>query len=93
MKTLESSVSTASGSLAGSASVFERLAEHDHEEVIVLQNRETGLRGFLAIHDTTLGPAMGGVRIRPYANDSEALEDVLRLSRAMTYKASLTGLP
>jgi leucine dehydrogenase len=92
MKTLESSPSLTHGSIAGGASVFERLAEHDHEQVIVLQNRETGLRGFLAIHDTTLGPAMGGVRIRPYTSDSEALEDALRLSRGMTYKASLAGL-
>jgi leucine dehydrogenase len=78
---------------SGGASLFERLAQTDHEQVIVAQNRETGLRGFLAIHDTTIGPAFGGVRIRPYANDTEALEDALRLSRAMTYKASLAGLP
>jgi len=91
MKTLEAVAATDRG--AGGAGLFERLAEHDHEEVIVLQNRETGLRGFLAIHDTTIGPAFGGVRIRAYGNDSEALGDALRLSRAMTYKASLAGLP
>jgi len=78
---------------AEGAGWFERMAEHDHEEVIVVQNRETGLRGFVAIHDTTVGPAFGGVRILPYASDSAALEDALRLSRAMTYKASLAGLP
>ena len=78
---------------ADGASWFERMAEHDHEEVIVMQNRETGLRGFLAIHDTTLGPAFGGVRILPCATDAAALEDALRLSRAMTYKASLAALP
>jgi len=81
------------GGGAGATNLFERLAEHDHEQVVVLQNRETGLRGFLAIHDTTLGPAFGGVRIRPYREEREALEDALRLSRAMTYKASLAGLP
>jgi leucine dehydrogenase len=75
------------------ANLFDRLARYDHEQVIVLQNRETGLRGFLAIHDTTVGPAFGGVRIRPYASEGEALEDALRLSRGMTYKASLAGLP
>jgi len=69
------------------------MAVHDHEQVIALQNNATGLRGFLAIHDTTLGPALGGVRIWPYANEADALTDALRLSRAMTYKASLAELP
>jgi leucine dehydrogenase len=72
---------------------FEQLAEHDHEQVIAFQNRATGLRGFLAIHDTTRGPAFGGVRIWRYANDGAALNDALRLSRAMTYKAALAELP
>jgi len=75
------------------ADLLNRLAAHDHEQVVILQNRATGLRGFLAIHDTTLGPAFGGVRIKPYASDFEALDDALRLARAMTYKASLAGLP
>jgi len=73
--------------------IFEQMAVHDHEQVIALQNNATGLRGFLAIHDTTLGPALGGVRIWPYANEADALVDALRLSRAMTYKASLAELP
>ena len=73
--------------------VFEQMAAHDYEQVIAFQNRAIGLRGFLAIHDTTLGPALGGVRIWPYASDTEALADALRLSRAMTYKASLAELP
>jgi leucine dehydrogenase len=72
---------------------FSKLAEFDHEQVIAVQNNATGLRGFLAIHDTTLGPACGGVRIWHYANDEDALADALRLSRAMTYKASLAELP
>ena len=72
---------------------FEQMAAQDHEQVIAFQNRAVGLRGFLAIHDTTLGPALGGVRIWPYASDAEALADALRLSRAMTYKASLAELP
>ncbi len=70
-----------------------KLAEDDHEQVIVLQNRATGLRGFIAIHDTTLGPALGGTRILKYAREEEALADALRLSRAMTYKTSLAELP
>jgi len=73
--------------------ILEQMAVHDHEQVIAFQNNATGLRGFLAIHDTTLGPALGGVRIWSYASDAEALADALCLSRAMTYKASLAELP
>ncbi len=66
------------------------LAEHlGHEEVILLHDRASGLRGVIAIHDTTLGPAAGGTRMRPYPSLDEALTDALRLSRAMTYKAAL----
>jgi leucine dehydrogenase len=72
---------------------FRQLAEHDHEQVIAFNNNATGLRGFLAIHDTTLGPALGGVRIWRYASDDAALTDALRLSRGMTYKAALAELP
>lgn len=73
--------------------LLDQMATHDHEQVIVLQNRAAGLRGFIAIHDTTLGPALGGVRIWRYKTEDEALADALRLSRAMTYKASLAELP
>lgn len=72
---------------------FSLVAEHDHEQIIAVQNRATGLRGFLAIHDTTRGPAFGGVRIKNYPSDEAALRDALNLSRAMTYKASLAELP
>jgi leucine dehydrogenase len=72
---------------------FRQLAEHDHEQVIAFNNNASGLRGFLAIHDTTLGPALGGVRIWRYASDDAALTDALRLSRGMTYKAALAELP
>jgi len=57
--------------------LFEQMAAHDHEQVIALQNRATGLRGFLAIHDTTLGPALGGIRLWPYATEADALADAL----------------
>jgi leucine dehydrogenase len=73
--------------------LLQEMAAHDHEQVIAIQNNATGLRGFLAIHDTTLGPALGGIRILPYKTEDEALADALRLSRAMTYKASLAELP
>ena len=52
----------------------------------------SGLKGFIAVHDTTLGPAVGGVRIWPYKTEEDALTDVLRLSRAMTYKSAAAGL-
>ncbi|MGH9795899.1 MAG: Glu/Leu/Phe/Val family dehydrogenase [Candidatus Acidiferrales bacterium] len=73
--------------------LLDQMSVHDHEQVIALQNRACGLRGFVAIHDTTLGPALGGVRIWRYRSEEEALADALRLSRAMTYKASLAELP
>jgi leucine dehydrogenase len=65
----------------------------DHERVIHVADRDTGLRAIIAIHDRTLGPSVGGCRVYPYASDAEALTDVLRLSRGMTYKTALAGLP
>jgi leucine dehydrogenase len=73
--------------------LLQAMAAHDYEQVIAFQNHAAGLRGFLALHDTTLGPALGGVRIRTYANEEEAVTDALRLARAMTYKAAISGLP
>ncbi|OUZ12411.1 valine dehydrogenase [Aeromicrobium sp. PE09-221] len=63
-----------------------------HERVLFGHDRETGLRAIIAIHDTTLGPALGGTRFYPYVDEERALEDVLRLSRGMTYKAATSGL-
>ncbi len=65
----------------------------DCEQVIAFQNRSAGLRGFLAIHDTTRGPALGGIRLWPYATEADALADALRLARAMTLKTALAELP
>ena len=64
----------------------------DHEMVLYCTDKTTGLRAFIAIHDTTLGLGMGGCRIRAYESDAEALSDVLRLSRGMTYKYAASGL-
>ncbi len=64
-----------------------------HEQVVFSQNRLDGLRSIIAIHDTHLGPALGGCRVWNYASEDEALTDVLRLSRGMSYKAALAGLP
>ncbi|MGR4068192.1 Glu/Leu/Phe/Val family dehydrogenase [Billgrantia sp. C5P2] len=68
--------------------------EFDHHQQIVFGCDETsGLRAIIAIHDTRRGPALGGLRIYPYASEDDALTDVLRLSRGMTYKSALADLP
>lgn len=71
---------------------FEKLYSMGHEEVIFISEPEVGLKAIIAIHDSTLGPALGGTRMWPYASEEEAIEDVLRLSRGMTYKAAVSGL-
>jgi leucine dehydrogenase len=71
---------------------LEKMYSMGHEEVVFFQDRSCGLKAIVAIHDTTLGPALGGTRMWPYANEEEALIDVLRLSRGMTYKAAVSGL-
>ncbi len=72
--------------------LFASMAELEHEEVAFWRDRATGLRAIVAIHDTTLGPSLGGTRMYPYKTEQEALTDVLRLSRAMTYKCAGAGL-
>ncbi|PFG03754.1 phenylalanine dehydrogenase [Bacillus sp. es.034] len=66
--------------------MFQRI--QNHEQVVFCNDEETGLKAIIAIHNTTLGPALGGCRMRPYASVDEALEDVLRLSKGMTYKCA-----
>jgi len=61
--------------------------------VVLASDETTGLRAIIAVHSTVLGPALGGTRFHPYSDDSAALDDVLRLSRAMSYKNALAGLP
>ena len=65
----------------------------DHERVVFGHDAASGLRAIIAIHNTNLGPALGGCRMWPYASEAEALTDVLRLARGMTYKSALAGLP
>ena len=72
--------------------VIGRMEEQDHEQLLFCNDRTTGLKAIIAVHDTTLGPALGGTRMWPYPNEMAALSDVLRLSRGMTYKSSLAGL-
>lgn len=72
--------------------VFDELAKRDHEQVVFCRDEASGLRAIIGIHNTTLGPALGGCRMYPYASERDALIDVLRLSRGMTYKAAVSGL-
>ncbi|MBA3649668.1 MAG: Glu/Leu/Phe/Val dehydrogenase [Chitinophagales bacterium] len=74
------------------ASVFEQLAPMEHEQVVFCYDKATGLKSIIAIHNTILGPSLGGTRFWNYSNDHAALKDALRLSRGMTYKAAITGL-
>ncbi|UJH92943.1 NAD-binding protein [Antarcticibacterium sp. 1MA-6-2] len=65
---------------------------NDHEQVVFCNDKDTGLRAIIGIHNTVLGPALGGTRMWNYNSEWEALNDVLRLSRGMTYKSAITGL-
>ncbi len=72
--------------------LFSVISNLGHEQVVYCYDEEAGLKAIIAIHNTTLGPALGGTRMWKYNNESDALNDVLRLSRGMTYKASISGL-
>ena len=69
-----------------------KLAEYRYEQVVFCHDKSTGLRAIIVIHDTRLGPALGGCRMYPYASEDEAVTDALRLARGMTYKAAASGL-
>ncbi len=73
-------------------SLFDLMKASDHQNLFFCQDPDVGLQAIVAIHDTTLGPAIGGVRMLPYESFDDAIEDALRLSKAITYKASLAGL-
>ncbi|MCE9684773.1 amino acid dehydrogenase [Shewanella sp. AS16] len=72
--------------------VFNHVSFDEHEQVVFCHDKESGLKAIVAIHNTNLGPAVGGCRMWNYPSDDEALTDVLRLSRGMTYKNALAGL-
>jgi len=72
--------------------LFDLMQEMEHEQVLFCYDPPTGLKAIIAVHNTVLGPSLGGTRIWSYANDSEAVIDALRLSRGMTYKAAVSGL-
>jgi leucine dehydrogenase len=84
--------SVAPASTQHSTDVFEQMAVHRHEQVSYWYDPVSGYRGIIAIHNTALGPALGGTRFWRYVSDAEALYDVLRLARGMTYKAAVAGL-
>jgi leucine dehydrogenase len=75
-----------------SLTLFDRLAEMGHEQLVLGSEPSVGYRGIIAIHSTVLGPALGGTRFWSYATDEEAIVDALRLARGMTYKNAVAGL-
>jgi leucine dehydrogenase len=72
--------------------LFDTIHQTEHEQIVICHNKDAGLKAIIGIHNTTLGPALGGTRMWPYETEEEALRDVLRLSRGMTYKAAVSGL-
>jgi leucine dehydrogenase len=72
--------------------LFDRIAEMGHEQLVICSDPSVGYRGIIAVHSTTLGPALGGTRFWNYATDEEAIIDALRLARGMTYKNAVAGL-
>jgi leucine dehydrogenase len=72
--------------------LFKRLELEDYEQVVFNYDEASGLKAIIAIHDTTLGPALGGTRVWDYDTEEEALNDVLRLAKGMTYKSAAAGL-
>lgn len=72
--------------------IIAQMSQYNHEQLLFCNDNETGLKAIIAVHNTVLGPALGGTRMWMYANEMEALIDVLRLSRGMTYKNSISGL-
>src|SRR5436305_2466934 len=75
-----------------SESIFSQLEAYGHQKIVFCSDPDSGLKAIIAIHDTTLGPALGGTRMWAYKTEADALNDVLRLSKSMTYKAAVAGL-
>jgi leucine dehydrogenase len=85
-------MSEATAMPVGTGGIFDQISTLDHEQVMFCHDKATGLRAIIGIHNSVLGSALGGLRFWNYNNDSEALFDVLRLSRGMTFKAALSGV-
>ena len=73
--------------------IFDLMETHDYENILFCQEKTLGLKAIIVIHDTTLGPAAGGIRMWPYQNEQDAIQDAVRLARGMTYKNAAAGLP
>ena len=78
--------------LKNSDPVFGQMSFDDHEQIVFCNDKDTGLKAIIGIHNTVLGPALGGTRMWQYNSEWEALNDVLRLSRGMTFKSAITSL-
>lgn len=72
--------------------IFKYMEKYDYEQLVICHDKTSGLKAIIGIHDTTLGPALGGTRMWNYATEEEAIEDALRLAKGMTYKAAAAGL-
>lgn len=72
--------------------IFTYMEKYDYEQLVFCQDKNSGLKAIIAIHDTTLGPALGGTRMWTYKTEAEAIEDALRLAKGMTYKNAAAGL-
>ncbi|MDG2454463.1 MAG: Glu/Leu/Phe/Val dehydrogenase dimerization domain-containing protein, partial [Bacteroidia bacterium] len=72
--------------------LFAQVTTTNHEQIVFCNDNDSGLKAIIAIHNTVLGPGLGGTRMWNYSTEQEALNDVLRLSRGMTYKAAISGL-
>lgn len=72
--------------------IFTAISESEHEQVVFCNDKNSGLKAIIAVHNTVLGPALGGTRFWNYTNERDALIDVLRLSRGMTYKSAISGI-
>src|ERR1700748_589394 len=75
-----------------SDTIFGQMNAYGHQKIVFCNDPDSGLKAIIAIHDTTLGPALGGTRMWAYKTENDALQDALRLSKSMTYKAAITGL-
>ncbi|HYK85244.1 MAG TPA: Glu/Leu/Phe/Val dehydrogenase dimerization domain-containing protein [Ktedonobacteraceae bacterium] len=73
--------------------IFDLMESHDYENIVFCQEKTLGLKAIIVIHDTTLGPAAGGIRMWPYETEADAIKDAVRLARGMTYKCAAIGLP
>lgn len=73
--------------------IFDVMESYDYENIVFCQEKTLGLKAIIVIHDTTLGPAAGGIRMWPYETEADAIQDAVRLARSMTYKCAAIGLP